>query len=109
MTQDIAPLLAALTDPTRRAILDRLAEGEATVGELAEALSAPQPAISRHLKVLTEAGLTHRRVDAQRRPARLAPEGFAPLDDWTRTLRETYETRYAQLDRLLADMPDEET
>ena len=72
---------AALADPTRRAILARLAEGEATVGELAEPFAISQPAVSQHLRVLEQAGLIVRRIDGQRRPCRLAPDGLARLEE----------------------------
>lgn len=100
--------LHALSDPTRRAILARLALGEATVGELARPFAMSQPAISQHLKVLEGAGLILRRVDGQRRPCRLAPEGLAGLEDWLTQLRRVYETNYARLDTLLDEMQTEE-
>ena len=107
---DAPPLdsvLAALADPTRRAILTRLAQGEATVGELAEGFPVSQPAISRHLKVLTEAGLVLRSAEAQRRPARLNPAAFEALDSFTAGLRAVYAARFDQLDRVLDDIPDD--
>lgn len=79
-------LFAALADPTRRAILERLALGEASVLELAEPFDLSQPAISKHLKVLEEAGLVTRGRDAQRRPARLAPEALEAALGWLRAL-----------------------
>lgn len=100
--------LQALSDPTRRAILARLALGEATVGELARPFAMSQPAISQHLKVLEGAGLILRRVDGQRRPCRLAPEALAGLEDWLTQLRRVYETNYARLDTLLDEMQTEE-
>lgn len=100
--------LHALSDPTRRAILARLALGEATVGELARPFAMSQPAISQHLKVLEGAGLILRRVDGQRRPCRLAPEALAGLEDWLTQLRRVYETNYARLDTLLDEMQTEE-
>lgn len=95
--------LSALADPTRRAILARLALGEATAGELAQPFAISQPAISHHLKVLEEAGLILRRVDAQRRPCRLAPQALDPLEGWLRDLRATMEQNDQRLDRLLAE------
>jgi len=95
--------LSALADPTRRAILARLALGEATAGELAQPFAISQPAISHHLKVLEEAGLILRRVDAQRRPCRLAPQALDPLEGWLRDLRATMEHNDQRLDRLLAE------
>ncbi len=94
--------LAALSDPTRRAILARLAQGEATVNELAEPFTISQPAISRHIKVLSEAGLIVQRVDGTRRPCRLAPGGLSELDDYLEMLRRALEQNYGRLDRLLA-------
>src|ERR1700732_2843907 len=79
---------SALADPTRRAILARLASGEATVMELAEPFEITQPAISRHLKVLEGAGLITRRVQGTRRPCRLAPDGVAEIDQWLVMLRD---------------------
>lgn len=98
---------AALADPTRRAILLRLVQGEATVNELAEPFDISQPAISRHLKVLEGAGLIERRVDGTRRPCRLAPAALDELDEYLALLREALETNYARLDQLLADMQNE--
>lgn len=95
--------LAALADPTRRAILSRLALGEATVNELVAPFAMSQPAVSRHLKVLEQAGLILRRVDGARRPCRIAPEGLAPLDDWIGALRRNMERNYARLDAVLAE------
>jgi DNA-binding transcriptional ArsR family regulator len=97
--------LAALADPTRRAILARLARGEATVNELVAPFSISQPAISRHLKVLEEAGLVTRRVDGTRRPVRLAAGSLDELDRYLSTLREALERNYDRLDRLLQRMP----
>lgn len=94
--------LAALADPTRRAILARLAEGEATVGELAGPFAISQPAVSRHVRVLIEAGLIAQRVEGARRPCRLSPGALSELDDYLQTLQRALETNYARLDRLLA-------
>ena len=94
--------LAALSDPTRRAILARLSQGEATVNELVEPFSISQPAISRHLKVLAEAGLIVRRVDGTKRPCRLAPGALDELDQYLDMLRRACERNYERLDRLLA-------
>lgn len=93
---------AALADPTRRAILLRLREGEATVGELASPFDISQPAVSRHLKVLESAGLIARRIDGTRRPCRLVPGALDDLDEYLARLREVLEVNYARLDRLLA-------
>ncbi len=92
---------AALADPTRRAILARLAEGEATVLELAAPFAMTQPAVSRHIKVLEEAGLILRRVDGSRRPCRLAPGSLDALEDWLAMLRRGLEANYSRLDALL--------
>jgi DNA-binding transcriptional ArsR family regulator len=89
---------AALADPTRRSILSRLAEGEATVGELAEPFAVSLPAISRHLKVLERAGLIVRSREAQWRPSRLQAD---PLDDaveWMQSRKRTWEGRMDRLD-----------
>ena len=95
---------AALSDPTRRAILARLALGEATVMELVEPFAMTQPAISRHLKVLEGAGLILRRAEGTKRPCRLAPDGIAAVDQWLATLRSALEQNYARLDDVLAAM-----
>jgi DNA-binding transcriptional ArsR family regulator len=95
---------AALADSTRRAILARLAEGEATVMELAEPFDITQPAISQHLKVLEEAGLVVRRVEGAKRPRRLAKGPIEAVDQWLRMLRRALEKNYDRLDLLLAEM-----
>ncbi len=92
---------AALADPTRRAILARLAAGEASVGELAEPFRMSQPAISKHLKVLERAGLISRGRDAQRRPARLVAGPLAEATDWLEGYRQFWEGSFQQLDVLL--------
>jgi DNA-binding transcriptional ArsR family regulator len=99
---------SALADPTRRAILARLALGEATVMELAEPFEMTQPAVSRHLKVLESAGLIVRRVEGTKRPCRLAPDGIAAIDQWLAMLREALATNYDRLDEVLAGMQPEE-
>lgn len=96
---------AALADPTRLAIIGRLAQGEATVNELAAPFSMSQPAISRHIKVLEQAGLILRRIEGTHRPCRLAPRALDPLDTWLRHLRDDMERNYNRLDALLAQ-PD---
>ena len=96
-------VFAALSDPTRRAILSRLATGEATVMELAAPFSISQPAISRHLRVLENTGLIRRRVEGARRPCRLAPDGVAEIERWLKMLRGTLEKNYSRLDRVLAE------
>ncbi len=95
---------SALADPTRRAILARLAKGEATVTELAEPFDMTQPAVSQHLKVLEEAGLVVRRVDGTKRPRRLATASLEAIDEWLTALRRVLETNYARLDDVLAGM-----
>jgi DNA-binding transcriptional ArsR family regulator len=95
---------AALADPTRRAILARLAKGEATVNELAEPFEMTQPAISQHLKVLEDAGLIVRRVDGTKRPRRLAKAGIEAMDQWLAMLRKALEKNYDRLDDVLASM-----
>ena len=95
---------AALADPTRRAILARLAKGEATVMELAEPFAMTQPAISQHLKVLEEAGLVVRRVEGAKRPRRLAKAGIEAMDQWLAMLRKALEKSYDRLDEVLASM-----
>ncbi len=99
---------AALADPTRRAILARLALGEATVMELAEPFAMTQPAVSRHLKVLEGAGLILRRAEGTRRPCRLAAEGVAAIDQWLDLLRRALAANYDRLDALLVDMQTEQ-
>jgi DNA-binding transcriptional ArsR family regulator len=95
---------AALADPTRRAILSRLARGEATVMELAKPFEMSQPAISQHLKVLEEAGLIVQRVDGAKRPRRLAKAGIDAMDQWLAMLRKALEKNYDRLDEVLAAM-----
>jgi DNA-binding transcriptional ArsR family regulator len=94
--------LAALCDPTRRAILARLARGEAMVNELAEPFAISQPAISRHIRVLTNAGLVVQRVEGTKRPCRLASGALSELDAYLDQLRTALEENYRRLDRLLA-------
>ena len=95
---------AALADPTRRAILSRLAQGEATVMELAKPFALSQPAISQHLKVLEGAGLIARRVEGAKRPRRLAKPGIEAIDLWLVMLREALAKNYDRLDGVLAEM-----
>lgn len=95
---------AALSDPTRRAILARLAICEATVMELAKPFEMTQPAISRHLKVLEGAGLIVRRVEGTKRPCRLARPGLEAIDQWLAMLREALARNYDRLDEILADI-----
>ncbi|AUS77012.1 transcriptional regulator [Actinoalloteichus sp. AHMU CJ021] len=95
---------AALADPTRRAILARLAQGEATVTELAAPFAISQPAISKHLKVLERAGLVVRGRDAQRRPSRLDVAPIRLAVDWLEEFRSASEERFQRLDAVLADL-----
>ncbi len=95
---------AALADPTRRAILARLALGEASVTELAEPFAMSQPAISKHLKVLERAGLISRGRDAQRRPCRLEARPLAEATEWLESYRQFWEANYQRLDALLEEM-----
>ena len=95
---------AALADPTRRAILARLAAGEATVMELAKPFAMSQPAISRHLKVLERAGLISSGQDAQRRPRRLEAKPLAAASGWLERYREFWEGSFERLDALLDEM-----
>lgn len=104
MTDALTPTLTALADPTRRAILARLALGEATVTELTAPLGISMPAVSRHLRLLEEAGLIERRRDAQFRPCRLRPDGLRDVQAWMDTLRVTWEQRLDRLDAYLAEL-----
>ncbi|MFI5286377.1 MAG: ArsR/SmtB family transcription factor [Candidatus Dormibacteria bacterium] len=97
---------AALADPTRRSILERLAAGEAGVVELAEASTLTQPAITKHLKVLERAGLIGRARDGQRRPARLQLEGLLPVGDWLRRAHAEWSDRFDRLEAHLAAQSD---
>ena len=99
---------SALADPTRRAILARLASGEASVLELAEPFAMSQPAISKHLKVLERAGLITRGRDRQRRPCRLAARPLAEATDWLEGYRRFWEGSFQQLDALLDELKAEE-
>jgi DNA-binding transcriptional ArsR family regulator len=99
---------AALADPTRRAILSRLARGEASVMELAEPFEMSQPAISKHLKVLERAGLISRGRDAQRRPCRLEPEPLREINVWIKKFQKQWEEHFEALDDLLDDLKKQE-
>src|SRR5215475_15730497 len=103
-TLNLDTAFAAMANPTRRAILARLAKGEATVMELAEPFEMTQPAISQHLKVLEDAGLIVRRIDGTRRPRRLAKAGIEAMDHWLAMLRKALEKNYDRLDEVLAAM-----
>ena len=95
---------AALADPTRRAILARLALGEASVMELAQPFAMSQPAISKHLKVLEQAGLISRGRDAQKRPCRIEGRPFAEAEAWLEDYRQFWEGRFRKLDALLGEL-----
>jgi DNA-binding transcriptional ArsR family regulator len=102
--QSLDATFAALADPTRRAILARLASGEASVTELAKPFSMTQPAISRHLRVLEQAGLISRGRDAQRRPRRLEAKPLAEASTWLDDYRQFWEGSFERLDILLEEM-----
>ncbi len=101
---DLDRAFAALADPTRRAIVARLARGEAGVLELAEPFAMSQPAVSKHLKVLETAGLVSRRRDARRNLCRLEPEPLGRLSSWLGTYREFWEASFDRLDAYLDDL-----
>jgi DNA-binding transcriptional ArsR family regulator len=104
----LSRVFAALADPTRRDIVARLADGDATVNELAEPYDVSLQAVSKHLKVLEEAGLVSRSRDAQRRPVHLEAEVFDLMTKWIERYRRQAEERYRRLDALLAELPDTE-
>ena len=106
--QNLDTAFAALADPTRRAILARLALGEATVMELAKPFAMSQPAVSRHVKVLSDAGLIMQRVDGTKRPCRLAPGAIDEIGRWLAMLRQALERNYDRLDAVLADLDNQE-
>ncbi len=103
-TEHLNATFAALADPTRRAILARLASGEASVMDLAKPFAMSQPAISRHLKVLERAGLISRSRDAQRRPCRIEAQPLAAASDWLEKYRQFWEANFQRLDLLLEEM-----
>jgi DNA-binding transcriptional ArsR family regulator len=104
MEPNLDTAFAALADPTRRALLTRLAKGEATVMELAEPFEMTQPAISQHLKVLEDAGLVVGRVEGAKRPRRIAKAGTEAMDQWLAMLRQTLEKNYDRLDEVLLNL-----
>ncbi len=104
MTHSLDTTFAALADPTRRAILARLALGEATVMELAQPFAMTQPAISKHIKVLEKAGLISRGRDAQRRPCKIKPEALDEAMTWLEEYRRLWEANYERLDALLDEL-----
>ena len=101
---DLDTVFAALADPTRRAILSRLADGQASVNEIAAPFEISQPAVSRHLKVLERAGLIERGIDEQRRPAKLTADNMVAAVDWLTKFETFWGTSFDQLDDLLIDM-----
>lgn len=103
-SQHLDATFAALADPTRRAILARLASGEASVMELAEPFEMSQPAISKHLRVLERAGLISRSRDAQRRPCRIEAGPLAEANQWLERYRQFWEANFQRLDALLEEM-----
>ena len=103
-SQQLDATFAALADPTRRAILARLAQGDASVNELATPFDMSQPAISKHLRVLERAGLISRSRDAQRRPCRLEAKPLAEADQWLQRYRQFWEANFGRLDSLLEEM-----
>ena len=107
MELNLDATFAALADPTRRAILARLAEGEATVMELAAPFAISQPAISKHLKVLEHAGLISTAQEAQRRPRKLEPAALEAANAWLEHYREIWEANYTRLDALLETLKQE--
>jgi DNA-binding transcriptional ArsR family regulator len=104
LSETLDATFAALADPTRRAILARLAEGDASVMELAEPFEMSQPAISKHLKVLERAGLISSVVDAQRRPRRLEARPLAEATQWLENYRQYWQASFRRLDGVLDDM-----
>ena len=107
-TDQLSLTFAALADPTRRAILERLAEGEATVNELADPFEMSLQAVSKHLKVLERAGLISRGREAQRRPRRLEAKRLEEADKWLERYRRLWEGNYQRLDALLEELKTKE-
>ncbi len=101
-------LFKALADPTRRAILARLVEGEATVDQLSEPFEMSQPSISRHLKVLENAGLISTRINGTSRPRQIEVQPFNAVRDWLEQYRGIWDANYARLDDVVADLMDQE-
>ena len=108
-SEQLDAIFAALADPTRRAILERLAGGEATVGELAAPFDMSMPAISRHLRVLQRAGLVSQTREAQWRPCRLETEPLREVDEWVEQYRKLWEQRLDRLEDYLKDLQKPET
>ena len=108
-SQNLDAVFAALADPTRRAILARLAAGEASVQEIAAPFEMSQPAVSKHLKVLERAGLIERDIDKQRRPARLKAEPMAAAVRWLEEFKQFWSSSFDQLEGLLEELKKAET
>ena len=104
----LSRIFAALADPTRRDMVARLAVGDATVGELADPYDVSVQAVSKHIRVLADAGLVSKRRDAQRRPCHLEAEVFDLMTKWIERYRQQAEQRYARLDVVLAEMRGDE-
>ena len=102
--EHLTEAFAALADPTRRGIIDRLAQGEATVSELVDQFDLTQPTISSHIKVLESAGLITRSRKAQTRPCKLEPDGLEAINAWLARLRAVWEGNFARLDDVLEDL-----
>jgi DNA-binding transcriptional ArsR family regulator len=107
-TERLDATFAALADPTRRAILARLASGEASVMELAKPFAMSQPAISKHLRVLERAGLISRGRDAQRRPCRIEAKPLEEANEWLESYRRIWEGNFQRLDALLDELQTQE-
>lgn len=105
-SDEISAVFAALADPTRRAIVTRLAEGDATVSELAEPFEMTLPGISKHLRVLKAAGLVTQTRDAQRRPCRLNPLPLHDIAEWAETFRSNWEASYSRLDDYMREVQE---
>jgi DNA-binding transcriptional ArsR family regulator len=109
MTDELSSTFAALADPTRRAILERLSRGEATIGELAQPFELSLPAISRHITVLEQAGLVVKHRHAQQRSCRIEPARLREAEDWIGRYRAFFEDRFDRLGRQLAGLAASET
>ena len=103
---DLNQTFAALADPGRRAILERLLDGEATVGDLTLTTGLSQPTVSKHVKILREAGLIFSRVDGNRRPSAIDPEAFVGVEKWLELFGARMESNFNRLDDLLAEFLD---
>jgi DNA-binding transcriptional ArsR family regulator len=109
MSDQLSRVFAALSDPTRRDMVARLTDGDATVGELAAPYAVSLQAVSKHLKVLEDAGLVTRSRDAQRRPVHLEAEVFDLMTKWIERYRQRAEERFSRLDEVLAEMNDDKS